>query len=138
LETRSLLVGAALPADIAKMNQSQAFAELTRLDGLSATRKLTSAEFKRLTDLELRMEEFVNPSELEKAAEYLKQLEAGNKQYLADQALKNAQDQKVLDAYKGPVTATDGFTISDSGMRMILPVIAVGLVLTLSKMKKRR
>lgn len=64
------LVGAALPADIASMNEEQTFAEMTRLDTLAGQRKLTSTEYQRLMDTELRMEQFVPEAELQAAQKY--------------------------------------------------------------------
>lgn len=60
-------IGAALPPDIARMNEDQAFAELQRLDALQASRGLTPDESDRLIAVEERLEQFVPEEQLKRA-----------------------------------------------------------------------
>lgn len=109
------LVGADLPPDIAKMSQEQALKELSRLDEKMASSGLSPTEHKRLVDLELRLEQFADPSTIPDVnkdwayyQDLVKQREAGLDPFGEKEAEKRLKGAKV--------TTIPGMTIEEAKM----------------------
>jgi hypothetical protein len=68
-----------LPPDIASLSEDEAFQELERLDAKQASQGLSSAEERRLRNVELRLEQFTPEAELKRAADLQKRAAQGEK-----------------------------------------------------------
>lgn len=88
----------ALPADVAKMTEAEALAELQRLDAKMAAGTLSKSDEARLIDVELRMEQF---------AKYSGDVVDPNQDWSYYEALAKQNQGKVDPVYQGEVLKLD-------------------------------